>query len=114
MVQYANKREHPRVSTRIEAKLKLPDGRTHTTGQILNLSLGGIFIEMEQPLGFGSEVDIEFALPKTTIRCKGLVVWSTKTAPERAVGRSGMGLRLMQIGVSQMRELAEYIQERLP
>jgi len=103
------KRAHPRVQTRIEARLKLPDGRTQIAAQIMNLSLGGVFIETADPLRFGAELDLEFALPNTVIRCRGLVVWSTKTSPERAAGRSGMGVRLMKIGVGEMRTLESYI-----
>jgi uncharacterized protein (TIGR02266 family) len=103
------KRAHPRVQTRIEAKLKLPDGRIQTAAQIMNLSLGGLFIETAEPLGFGAEIDLEFSLPDTVIRCRGLVVWSTKTAPQKAIGRTGIGVRLMKIGVSEMRKLESYI-----
>ena len=107
------RRAHPRVQTRIEAKLKLPDGRTQVTGQILNISLGGVFIEMADPAGFGTELDLEFSLPDAVMRCKGLVVWSTKTSPQRAGGRPGVGVRLMKIGVADMRKLEAYIAARL-
>ena len=108
-----SRRTHPRVATNIEATLRLPDGRTATAGQILNISLGGVFIEMEQPLSFGAELDIEFAVPGAHVKCKGLVVWSTKSAPHMGHGREGIGVRLMNIGVREMRSLASYIQERL-
>jgi Tfp pilus assembly protein PilZ len=91
----------------------MPDGRMHASGHILNISLGGVFIEMENPPGFGNELDLEFTLPDTTMKCRGLVVWSTKTSPERAGGRSGIGVRLMKIGVAEMRILDQYIAERL-
>ncbi len=107
------KRAHPRVQTHIEAKYKLPDGRTQPAAQIMNLSLGGVFIETPDPLGFGTEIDLEFSLPHGVIRCRGLVVWSTKTAPQRAGGRTGMGVRLMKIGVSEMRELETYITAKI-
>jgi Tfp pilus assembly protein PilZ len=107
------KRAHPRVPTHIAAKLRLPDGSTQPAGEILNISLGGVFIETAEPLGFGTEIDIEFTVPDATIRCKGLIVWSTKSAPQRAGGRTGMGVRLMKIGVSEMRKLEAYIAGRL-
>jgi hypothetical protein len=107
------KRAHPRVQTRIEVRLRLPDGRTQSVAQILNVSLGGIFLEMDEPLGFGAEVDLDFSVPGSNIRCKGLVVWNTRTAPDRASGRSGMGLRLMHIGVADMRKLEGFITARL-
>ncbi len=107
------KRAHPRVQTRIEVRIRLPDGRTQSVAQILNLSLGGVFLEMDEPLGFGSEVDLDFSVPGSNIRCKGLVVWNTRTAPDRATGRSGMGIRLMNIGVADMRKLEGFISARL-
>lgn len=107
------KRAHPRVQARIEAKLKMPGGRTIVTGQILNISLGGLFIEMEEPLGFGKEFDLEFKLPDSTLHCRGLVVWSTRTQPQMAEGRSGIGVRLMKIDVSEMRQLESYISAHL-
>jgi hypothetical protein len=112
-VESQPKRAHPRVQTKIEAKVKLPDGRTHISGQILNISLGGVFIEMDSPIGFGTELDLEFSLPSGSIRCRGLVVWSTRSAPMRAGGLSGVGVRLMKIGVSEMRQLETFIAERL-
>ena len=84
------------------------------TGKILNISLGGLFIEMDDPVGFGTEFDLEFTLPNaTTIRCRGLVVWSTKNTPERGGGRSGVGVRLMKIEVSEMCELEAYVAAKL-
>lgn len=95
------------------AKLRLPDGSTQVSGEILNISLGGVFIGMEDPPGFGTEFDLELALPAATVRCRGLVVWSTKTSPSRAGGRAGIGVRLMKIGVAEMRELESYISDKL-
>ncbi len=112
-VEKQPKRAHPRVQTRIEARVHLPDGRTHVTGRISNLSLGGVFIEMEDPLGFGNEFDLEFNVPDGMVRCRGLVVWSTKTEPARAGGQHGMGVRLMQIGVGEMRQLEAFIASHL-
>jgi hypothetical protein len=107
------KRTHPRVATRIEVRLRLPDGRTQSVAQILNMSLGGVFLEMDEPLGFGTELDLDFSVPGTNLRCKGLVVWNTRTAPDRASGRTGMGVRLMSIGVADMRKLEGFVAARL-
>lgn len=97
-------------------KVRLPDGGTAVTQRIGNISLGGVFIEMEDPVAFGSEVALEFSLSVAprTIRCKGFVVWSTKTSPERAKsGQKGIGVRLMDIGIADMRTLAEFIEAEL-
>ena len=70
---------------------------------------------MNDPLPFGTDIDLEFTLPvdPRIIRCKGFVVWSTKTSPERGLGRQGIGVRLMDIGVREMRLLNEYIEQQL-
>ncbi len=111
----ASRREHKRVSTRISVSVRAPDGRTISAEEIANISLGGVFIEMREPLPFGTDVDLEFNLPAEarTIRCKGFVVWSTTTSPERGGGREGIGVRLMDIGVREMRLLNEFIERRL-
>jgi len=96
--------------------MRLPDGAMEATQGITNISLGGVFIEMKDPVAFGSEISLEFSLPVAprTIRCKGFVVWSTKTSPERAKdGQKGIGVRLMDIGIADMRTLAEYIESEL-
>ena len=110
-----SRREHKRVNAGITVKVRSPDGRRATTEQIKNISLGGVFIEMENPLAFGTDVELEFALPADAriITCKGFVVWSTKTSPERGGGSQGIGVRLMDIGVREMRVLNEFIEEQL-
>jgi uncharacterized protein (TIGR02266 family) len=111
-----NKRVHPRVNTALRAKLSLNSGEVLTTGQIRNISLGGVFIETATLLAFGTDLDLEFALPgkgSPVIRCKGYVVWNTKTDPKRGGGLSGMGLRLTNIEVQEMRSLAAFIDGQL-
>ncbi|MBI3178294.1 MAG: PilZ domain-containing protein [Deltaproteobacteria bacterium] len=111
----ASRREHTRVAARISVSVRAPDGRTINADEIANISLGGVFIEMREPLAFGTDVDLEFSLSAEvrTIRCKGFVVWSTVTSPERGGGRQGIGVRLMDIGVREMRILNEFIERRL-
>jgi uncharacterized protein (TIGR02266 family) len=114
-VTTVSRREHNRVSTSISVKVRSPDGRRATTEQIRNISLGGVFIEMDSPLAFGTDIELEFVLPveARSITCKGFVVWSTKTSPERGGGLQGIGVRLMDIGVRDMRTLNEFIEEKL-
>ena len=106
----ASRREHKRVSAAINVKVRSPDGRRASTEEIRNISL-----EMSDPFAFGTDIELEFTLPadRRIINCKGFVVWSTKTSPERAAGRSGIGVRLMDIGVKEMRLLNEFIEEHL-
>src|SRR5687767_8653275 len=98
----SERRSNSRVDVDLSVKVKLPDGRTTATEQIRNISLGGVFIEMEDPLAFGAEIALEFTVPVAprTIRCKGFVVWSTRTHPDRVPGKMGVGVRLMDIGIT--------------
>ena len=92
-----------------------PGGKSIVAGQIRNISLGGVFIAMEEPPAFGADLDLEFSIPTgdQNIRCKGFVVWSTKSNPEKAPGLQGMGVRLTDISVQEMRMLSEFIKTRL-
>ena len=110
-----SRRTQPRVDANISVKVALPGGPSTTTQRIRNISLGGLFIEMNDPVPFGTELALEFDLPVAPrhIRCKGFVVWSTKTAPERAKGMQGIGVRLMDIGIADMRLLAQYVEKEL-
>ena len=111
----SERRSNSRVEVELSVKIRLPDGRTSSSDVIRNISLGGVFIEMPEPLPFGAELSLEFTLPVVprSIRCKGFVVWSSKTHPDRCPGKSGAGVRLMDIGISEMRILNDFIDGRL-
>jgi uncharacterized protein (TIGR02266 family) len=107
------KRQHPRVQVDVAVKVR-SGGEAWASGQIKNLSLGGVFIASDRLLPFGAEPELEFVLPGSpTIRCKGLVIWTTKQYPERAGGLSGMGLRLIGLSLADMRRIDELVRERL-
>jgi len=108
-------RSHPRVTTEISAKVRLPGGRSIIAGHIRNISLGGVFIALKEPPAFGADLDLEFSVPAggQVIRCKGFVVWSTKSNPEKAPGLQGIGVRLTDIGVQEMRLLSDFIKTQL-
>ncbi|MEZ4271684.1 MAG: PilZ domain-containing protein [Myxococcota bacterium] len=107
----SKQRAHPRVATEISVKIRIEGGRTAAGGTIRNISLGGVYIEMDEPPGFGQEMELDFSLPiaPRNIRCNGFVMWSTKNDPERLGGRQGMGVRLTDIGINAMRLLSDYI-----
>jgi Tfp pilus assembly protein PilZ len=89
-------------------KLRLPNGRHLDAGRVWNVSLGGVFIEMSEPLPFGADLLLEFSLASQSlpVQCKGFVVWSTKDSPEKAHGRRGAAVRLTDLGISQMRAIS--------
>jgi hypothetical protein len=47
------------------------------------------------------------------IRCKGFVVWSTKDDPAKHSQKRGIGVRLTDIGVQEMRILAQFIDSQM-
>lgn len=111
----SERRSNSRVDVELGVKMRLADGRVASSSTIRNISLGGVFIAMPEPLPFGAEVLLEFSLPVAPrlIRCRGFVVWSSKTHPEKANGREGVGVRLMDIGITEMRILHEFVSAQL-
>lgn len=116
-MDHSKRRSHARVPAGVKVTVHGPDGTTTSTEQLTNISLGGVFLDMNDPLPFGVEVDLEFSLPeRRSIRCKGLVVWSSnsgESSREHTDGRRGIGVRLMEIGVTDMRLLADFIERNL-
>ena len=110
-------RAHPRVPVSVQANISVhtPQGATVRAERVANISLGGIFIEMENPPAFGSELQIEMKLEgnHAGVRCTGFVAWSTRNHPE-ANGRAGVGLRLTGLSIADMKYLADYIEARMP
>ncbi len=105
----ARRRTHPRVAaTGVTVNLRTEDGRARSSERLGNISLGGVFVEMQEPLAFGTDVRLEFNLPSSgkILRCRGCVVWSSRN---RATDQDGIGVRLIDIGISDMRILAEHI-----
>lgn len=95
----------PRVTG---VKLKRKDGRRLQAGALWNLSLGGIFVELGEPLVFGEELVVEFELGgrANPIPCQGFVVWTSKEAQHKAPGKTGAALRLTNLGIGDMRAIA--------
>jgi Tfp pilus assembly protein PilZ len=112
-VSDSRRRAHPRADTQLQLSMRLHDGRTITSAEIRNISIGGVFVVSSELLAFGTEVELEFSLPTGKIRCQGLVVWTTKTQAGPVPGQTGMGLRLMNIGVQEMRTVGAFVDQEL-
>ncbi|MBN1959866.1 MAG: PilZ domain-containing protein [Deltaproteobacteria bacterium] len=107
----SERRSNSRVNVKLSVNIRLSDGHSLSSNLIRNISLGGVFIEMPEPLAFGTEIYLEFKLPETPriLNCSGFVVWSSKTNPERCPGKIGIGVRLMDISINEIRLLHEFI-----
>ncbi|MEO0812535.1 MAG: PilZ domain-containing protein [Myxococcota bacterium] len=103
-------RGYGRVDANVGVTLTLADGSTRRVDRLRNISLGGVFVEMQEPLSFGAEVELEFLLPRARepVRCKGLVV-------RRELGQDGpgVGLKLLEIEPGDMRRVADFLEANL-
>ena len=83
--------------------------------RIANVSLGGVFVEMADPPGFGTELSLEFKLTqeRAPVRCRGFVVWTTKGKENLDDARRGIGVRLTDLSMADMKGLQAFIDERL-
>ena len=93
----------------------MTSGQMPNVQALWNISLGGLFFEMNEPMAFGSEVTLEFNLPvdPRLVRCKGFVVWTTKTSPDKARGKTGVAVRLADIKMAEMRAIGQAIGQAL-
>lgn len=103
-------RGYGRVEADVRVTLTLPNGSTRRVDRLRNISLGGVFVEMDEPLDFGLEVGLEFLLPqgRMPVRCKGLVVRRQLKGE-----KPGVGLRLLEIDPGDMRRVADFLEANL-
>lgn len=101
----------PRIP--LEAPVRLRQRRRTWTGTARNLSRGGVFVESSELLDRRAELEIALALPETPLALASTaqVIWTRPPDGELA---PGMGLRFLGLDRRTMRQLAEYVDERLP
>ncbi len=103
-----NKRMTPRIPIRMKVFYKQSDaGAEYSTSYTLNVSLGGMFLEAENPLPPGHKLDLELYLKEShaPITCQARVAW---TIPSRSQNPSapppGMGLAFIKLQEHQLQE----------
>ena len=76
-----------------------------------DLGTGGVFIETQNPLTAGSELDLTFTIPdsKETLRTKAKVIWSQAPIAGRAEVNPGMGVQFTQFGDAQRKKLDDFL-----
>ena len=99
----------------LRVKLRRSDGQRLDASSVWNISLGGLFIEMVDPLAFGEDLQLEFEIVGQSLPlvCTGFVVWSTKDSPEKGAGKHGIGIRLTEVGIAEMRTIASGVGQEL-
>lgn len=110
-----DRRVHPRKVAAIPVNLRMAKGQVLATGQVRNLSLGGAFVQMKDPLPVGCEVEVEFLLPvkPRTIRCPGVVVWSSDEVGEMEAEDTGIGVELRRLGPTELKFLTNLLEPQL-
>jgi hypothetical protein len=115
---FVEKRAHPRVSVKIPVKYRVVEDlagiqsiiemrKSETNTQTLDLSLGGMYIVSNQPLGVGNilHLDITLTGKEKRLTAFGEVVWSKD---------SGAGLHFMMIKHEDLEALQAFLGESSP
>jgi uncharacterized protein (TIGR02266 family) len=101
-----NKRRAPRKPFKLEVsyaeEARLSDC---TVSYTFNVSAGGLFLETENPLPLGTNLEIKLSLPENNhaINCKGRVAWvNFITSPIRSDHPTGMGVEFLCLEEEQL------------
>ena len=109
------RREH-RIPVRIPVSMSTIE--TFLDSEIMNLSKGGIFVKADITFPLGTEIELEFTLPRTKkpIQATGVVVWSRTKGGEKSASfpehEPGMGIQFKDIKMKELEILLDEI-ERL-
>jgi Tfp pilus assembly protein PilZ len=103
------------ASDSVRVKLKRSSGVRLQASSVWNISLGGLFVELDEPLAFGEDLSLEIdvAAQSSPLLCEGFVVWSTKDSPDKAGGLCGVAVRLTGLGIADMRTIAARVGQEL-
>jgi uncharacterized protein (TIGR02266 family) len=114
MADATQRRRTPRFPVRIPVSISTID--QFLDSEIMNLSKGGIFIKADITLPLGTEVDLEFVLPKSgrEISAVGTVVWTRrrKIAGAQAFPGHpfGMGIQFKDIDMGDIELILDEIE----
>lgn len=80
------RRTDPRYLRRLEVELLVAGERYH--GLSRNISLGGLFVELDAALPLGAKVDVRFRVPTQPepIEVSGEIRWIEPHSPDRPAG----------------------------
>ena len=108
------RRTHPRKRAHIAANMYVADGKIAATGQVGNISLGGVFIQMADPLPVNTHMEIKFVLPvEPIVHCKGVVIWTSEIVGHRDIPSEniGIGVQLYELARADFELIAELLAE---
>ena len=109
------KRQHKRSAGKpLEAELVcLADGRIFS-GSILNASVGGVFVALEELIPVGTQVRLRFELrlrpgwEPHLVDCQGVVKWSTAERPGPD-STPGIGVEVLGLGPTEAHLLGQIL-----
>ncbi len=107
-------RKHKRVPTDFLIRARVSTHDEVQEGICQNLSTGGLFIQMQEPLPKGTELYLELKLEpiNQTIHAEGVVVWVRPSMPDPKFP-SGIGMRFTAISDEAL-QLVESVVDGLP
>jgi uncharacterized protein (TIGR02266 family) len=94
----------------LETEVRLSSAGTDTWAWSRNVSRGGMFVEADSALEPDTELEMEFAVPETSILVQptARVVWRRPSCDEL---RPGMGLQFLKLDREASRWLEQYVYE---
>lgn len=84
------RRQFPRLACRLEAQVTTPEASTQLAATVIDICLGGCYLEMMSPFPVGSTVEMVLDLGESTIAVRGKVC---STHPGIGMGVSFTGMR---------------------
>jgi hypothetical protein len=112
-----DRRKHPRVKAKLH--MVYEDGRTSVKTRVVDISLGGVFLEMEKPPEAGTEIRLTPVLPdrtedKPAPQLKGRVVRVVEYDLENfPVPRGGIGVEFSDVSDTEQSLLSGIFKEGL-
>jgi hypothetical protein len=97
-----DKRTHPRVPLSAAVTCEVTGGGVSIMGQAKDISVGGMYIESETPVSFGTEVNIVLRLPNTkaNARLPGVIRW---------IKPGGFGVQFGLLGARETHAISELL-----
>lgn len=107
-------RSATRAPIEVDVRVQFDDSLEVYVGRCYNISIGGLFLEIDQTRPHGSLVRFEVGLPEGSVRGLAEVVWSQATIPGRA-GGLGLKFRFLEQRDRQLifKLVSQHIKERL-
>ncbi len=109
-----NERHHPRVRNLNLVQIsRFDEAGVHAdlaTGRTLDISTGGIRLELHYSLPLRSVVELTLALDEELIEVRGKVVYLKEIDDERCA----MGIQFTDVGPDSQRRLDAYVEDRIP